>query len=230
MEELCDFELLEEMSQEIENKDLEIQMWKARFFEERKRAERAELKLFMVNQDLVDCQLQLRECENIFLADIEKPSLSGEAVEVDQQQIELTEEIEIQPEEFEFASSESDADFDDQDYFFRPLPTIVEENPDEIPDYYEVCESYLESLKIVIGSDTKENYGKMMKDENTMITIHREQSELEASETTKDLGDMTNDRSEQPKGGKCRVELQVVEVKKKNLRKKFKTLFLIAHY
>ena len=62
-------------------------------------------------------------------------------------------EIEIESDE------ESDEDIItgsiSQREFKRSLSPIPEENIDDIPDYYDACRSYSESLKISIGSDLK---------------------------------------------------------------------------
>ena len=83
------------------------------------------------------------------------------------------------------------------------LSPIVEENPDDVPGYYDECESYAASLYIAIGSDSKI-------------------SESDIDDSQKKIKNATSSASDK--------ENQNQPQKPKKKRQKFKVLFGLAHF
>lgn len=135
MEDLVNFEIFEQLSGEAE-------FWKAQCYEQRRRAERAEHELWLARQDLLESRQQVQECEDVFLADVlEEPSNPVETEPVDSGEIPFVEEED--EEQDNVVKEDNDIEVgvidDDGGDWYRPsLPTIVEEDPESIPGYYDI--------------------------------------------------------------------------------------------
>lgn len=137
----------------------EIAFLKDQLKKERELREKAELQLFYARQENLEKDGIIRELEELILIQAaDKPEVENEVEPEsfeDEVEMDIDGEAKVEGENDGFEvndrGSEQLADVGDG----YELYTILEEDPDEIPGYYDECISYAESLRIIIGSDSK---------------------------------------------------------------------------